>query len=400
MTAVFTEVLPRLIDRVNPRSGAALGRRLVASRHSRCVSCARTLAVVAFALTLHGLPAGAQDQALDLRQSVQYALVHNANIASRRATLASAEAQFAKDHANEYPSVVGLLENQLAKQNNTSAGQLAQYGLAPANVFSQNTAQLGSQWTVYNGSNNQILAQRAKRQVESERDDLSRAEQQLAQDVNNAYWTVAVRRENVQLDSADEAYQQALLQVSRDSERVGRTAGVDVLRSQVNALRAQAALATAQSDEATARESLAQVIGAPPEQPFVIEDELPEPPLVKTPLDELITAAEANRADIAAPRVPRRCAAVGFDHRHRPLSGLGHQRELRQRIFTDAAGTAQCDHREADQPGRPRQPRLLADRRDGDAADRLRRIRLAARAAPGCPLCYRLSAGGPGYRPL
>ena len=193
---------------------------------------------------------------------MQYALVHNANIASRRATLASAEAQFAKDHANEYPSVVGLLENQLAKQNNTSAGQLAQYGLAPANVFSQNTAQLGSQWTVYNGSNNQILAQRAKRQVESDRDDLSRAEQQLAQDVNNAYWTVAVRRENVQLDSADEAYQQALLQVSRDSERVGRTAGVDVLRSQVNALRAQAALATAQSDEATARESLAQVIGA------------------------------------------------------------------------------------------------------------------------------------------
>jgi multidrug efflux system outer membrane protein len=290
-----------LFDRAIPRrSGDPLGRPLAASRRSRCVSLGGAVAGLTFALTLHGAPAGAQDQALDLRAAVQYALAHNANIASRRATLANAEAQFAKDHASEYPPVVGLLQNQLTKQNNTSSGQLAQYGLAPANVFSQNTAQLGTQWTVYNGSNNQIVAQRAKRQVESDRDDLRRAEQQLTQDVNNAYWTIAVRRENVRLDSADEAYQQALLQVSRDSERVGRTAGVDVLRSQVNALRAQAALATAQSDEATAHESLAQVIGAPPEQPFVIEDELPEPPLVTTPPPQLIAAAQANRADIAS----------------------------------------------------------------------------------------------------
>jgi outer membrane protein TolC len=89
------------------------------------------------------------------------------------------------------------------------------------------------------------------------------------------------------------------LAVARDNERVGRIAGVDVLRSQVNALRAQAALATAQSDEATARETLAQTIGAPPDQAFAFEDTLPEPPLPATPLADLIATAEANRTDIA-----------------------------------------------------------------------------------------------------
>jgi outer membrane protein len=243
--------------------------------------------------------AAGQAQALDLRGAVQYALDHNTDIANRRATLANDEAQYAKDHSNEYPPVTGLLQNQLTKQSNASAGSLAQYGIVPASAFSQNTAQLGTQWTIYNGSYNQILAQRAKRQVETDRDDLRRAQQQLAQSVNNAYYTVSVRRETVRLDVADQSYQQALLQVARDNERVGRAAGVDVLRSEVNALRAQAALTTAQSDEATARESLAQTIGAPPDQPFFFEETLPEPALATTPLVQLVATAQANRSDIA-----------------------------------------------------------------------------------------------------
>jgi outer membrane protein len=152
---------------------------------------------------------------------------------------------------------------------------------------------------VYNGSYNQILAQRAKRQVETDRSDLRRAQQQLAQDVSSAYYGVSVRQETERLDQADESYQRALLQVARDNERVGRAAGVDVLRSEVNALRAKSTLLTAQSDEATARENLAQTIGAPPDQAFSFDDVLPEPPFSPQPLAELIATAEANRSDIA-----------------------------------------------------------------------------------------------------
>ncbi len=258
--------------------------------------------IVAASVFLLALRSGAQSAPLDLRGAVQYALEHNPNIASRRATLANDEAQYAKDHANEFPPVTGLLQNQLQRQSNSSTGSLAQFGFGTSafSTFSQNTAQLGTQWTIYNGSYNQILAQQAKRQVESARADLLRARQQLAQDVSNAYYTVSVRRENVRLDVADRAYQQALLDVARDNERVGRAAGVDVLRSQVNALRADAALATAESDEATARESLAQTIGAAPDQAFTFEDVLPEPGLPPTPLAGLIATAQANRSDIAS----------------------------------------------------------------------------------------------------
>jgi outer membrane protein len=269
-------------------------RHLPSSVRFRATSATVVMCVLVRAAAL------AQDGPLDLRAAVAYALDHNTNIASRRATLENDEAQYARDHANEYPPVTGLLQNQITRQSNAAAGSLAQYGLAPAPVFSQNTAQLGSQWTIYNGSNNQILAQRAKRQVETDRGDLLRARQQLAQDVSNAYYTVSVRRETVRLDEADETYQSQLLSVARDNERVGRSAGVDVLRAEVNALRAQAARATAQSDEAAARESLAQTIGAPPEQAFAFDDVLPEPALVTTPLTALILTAQSNRSDITA----------------------------------------------------------------------------------------------------
>jgi outer membrane protein len=249
-----------------------------------------------------GLPARAQSAPLDLRGAVAFALEHSANLASRRATLANDEAQYAKDHSNEYPPVTGLLQNQLQKQSN-AASSLALYGIAqpsPLSSFSQNVAQLGSTWTIYNGSYDQILAQRAKRQVESDRADLRRAQEQLVQDVSTAYFAVSARRETVRLDQADEDYEAQLLAVARDNERVGRAAGVDVLRSQVNALRATATLATATSDEATARETLAATIGAPPDQPFAFADVIPEPPLVATPLAALIATAQANRPDIAS----------------------------------------------------------------------------------------------------
>jgi len=272
---------------------------VAAKRTAHMVLAAAVLMLNVFAAARS---ASADDAALDLRNAVAYALDHSGDIANRRASLANDEAIYAKDHALEYPPVTGLLQNTLTKQSNVSAGSLSQYGIvpvAPITTFSENTAQIGTQWTAYNGSYNQIVAQRAHRQVETDRDDLRRAQQRLAQDVTTAYFAVSVRREAVQLDAADKAYQEALLDAARNEERVGRAAGVDVLRSQVNALRAQAALTTAQSDEVTARESLAAAIGAPPDQAFAFDDVLPEPVLPVTPLAQLVSAAEASRSDIA-----------------------------------------------------------------------------------------------------
>lgn len=245
--------------------------------------------------------ATAQTQPLDLRGAVAYALDHSPTILNRKATLASADATFARLHAAEYPPITGLLQNTVEKSANVS-GSFQQFGLTQATTYSQNTAQLGTQWTVYNGSLSQVQAQQAKRQADAARNDLRRSQQQIAQDVTSAFYAVAARHENVQLTTADRAYQQALLGVARNNERVGRAAGVDVLRARVNELRSEATLATAQSDEATARETLAQTIGAPPDQSFAVETVLPEPILPTTSLATLVATAKANRSDIASAR--------------------------------------------------------------------------------------------------
>jgi outer membrane protein TolC len=252
----------------------------------------------------------ASPSGLDLRGCVAYALGHSPDILSRKATLAQDEEQFTQARANELPPVTGLLQNQVQKSSNTS-GAYAQLGLTPANVFSQNTASIGSNWTLFNGSAYQIQAQQAKRVVEAARDDLRRAEDQLAQTVTNAFFAVAQNHAAVGLQQFDRTYQQQLVDNARINERVGRAAGVDVLRAESDELRAQAALTTAISNEATARETLASTIGAPPETPFAVPDVIPEPPVPRTPLASLIEIASAGRPDIASAKAQLADAELG-----------------------------------------------------------------------------------------
>ncbi len=241
-------------------------------------------------------------QPLDLRGAVRYALDHDPTVLARRATVAQNESTFARNHAAEFPTLVGSLQNQLAKTNGQTGGTLQQYGLSPAQVFSQNLAQVSSTYALYNGSLNQIQAQEAKRQVESARFDQRRAEQQLASDVATDWYAAVQQREALRLAEGDRAYQQQLLAAARAQEQVGRVAGVDVLRAQVNELRSESNLTSARANEVNAREALAQRIGAPPDTAFALPAELPEPALPATPVDALVAAALSARSDVASAR--------------------------------------------------------------------------------------------------
>ncbi|MBV8645504.1 MAG: TolC family protein [Candidatus Eremiobacteraeota bacterium] len=253
------------------------------------------------AVAIFGTPgtAGAATP-LDLRGAVRYALDHDPTVLTKRATLAQDESVYAKDHASEFPTLAGTLQNQVSKSNGANGGQFQQFGLQQAQVFSQNTAQVGSTWTLYNGSLAQLTAQQAYRQVEGARDDEKRAEQQLASDVAASWYGAVQQRESVRLGEGDSAYQQQLLDAARAQERVGRVAGVDVLRAQVNALRSQANLTSARASYANALESLAQRIGAPPDTAFALPAVLPEPALPKAPVDALVAVAVAARTDVAS----------------------------------------------------------------------------------------------------
>jgi outer membrane protein TolC len=279
------------------------------------------LAGAVLAVAVLVVPVGARAAApLDLRAAVRYALDHDPIVLGRRATVAQNEATYAKDHAAEFPAVAGQLQNQISKNNSASTSQFTEFGLTQPPVFSQNTAQVTASWNLYNGSLAQIQAQQAKRQVEGARFDLHRAEQQLASDVAAAWFGVVQQREAVRLATGDRAYQQQLLDAARAQERVGRVAGVDVLRAQVNELRSEATLTSDRAAEANAREALAQRIGAPYDTAFALPVTLPEPPLPRAPVNTLIAQALDARGDIASARAqvsvaPLTDAAIESDRR-------------------------------------------------------------------------------------
>jgi outer membrane protein TolC len=261
----------------------------------------RRIAIIGATITGLGwlCSAVASAQPLSLQQTVVYAMSHNPAIAAKQAALVQAEANFTRQRAAEYPPVVASLQNMVEKQSNY-AGPYAQYGIAPIPNFSQNTAQIGSQWTLYNGSLNQILAQQNRRQVEAARAQLRQAQTQTTAKLVEMFFAIANWQHLHALAQANLAYQQALLIVAQAKERAGLVAGVDVLRAQVGVEQTQVALLNTQSDEETARESLAQAIGASLDTAFAVPAVVPEPPLPSGATETLVGIAERNRPEIAA----------------------------------------------------------------------------------------------------
>ncbi len=247
-----------------------------------------------------GAPGDREPEKLDALGAVAYALDHAPALLAQRATIANADSSFTKARAAEYPTATGQLQNQIARSRN-EGGQFAQFGVSPTNNFSQNTAQLGSTYDLYNGTR-QLAAGQAKQQVAAAILELARQEEQTTIAVGNAFFALAAQHGIVVLDQNDLAYQQSLLDNARAAERVGRVAGVDVLRAQVAVSRATSALVQARTDEANARESLAVQVGAPAATAFAVPDPIPEPPAPTDAPEVLGTLAKMHRPEIAAAR--------------------------------------------------------------------------------------------------
>jgi outer membrane protein TolC len=266
--------------------------------HGRSVATRVYVGAIATLLAALSGASAAQAETFTLQQTVRYAMTHNPVIAAKQTALAQAESSYTAQRATEFPPVVATLQNALEKQNNF-AGSLAQYGVAPIPNFSLNTAQVGTQWTLYNGSLNQILTQQDLRKVEAARADLRQTQTQTTAKLVEMYFDIANVAHLYALAQANLTYQQALLGVAEAKERAGLVAGVEVLRAQVGVEETQVVLLNSQSDEETARETLAQTIGAGLETKFAIPATLPQPPLPAVPLSKLVEIAERNRPDVA-----------------------------------------------------------------------------------------------------
>jgi outer membrane protein TolC len=268
---------------------------------------AAVLGLLAFAM-----PYGASAAAvpLDALATVRFALAHAPAVLSKEADFAQLTATYDQRRAAEFPAIDGQLQNQIARSAHQN-GSFAQFGIQPVSNFSQNTAQVTSTYNLYNGTA-QVQAQQARRNADAAKGDVGRQMEQTALDAVSGFYDLAARRQAIVVAENDLAYQRLLLESAVASEKVGRVAGVDVLRARVAVTRSESTLVQVRTDEANARESLAVRIGAEAETPFAVPAVLPEPPLPEQrSIDSLAAAAAASRPDVAAAKAAYDAARLG-----------------------------------------------------------------------------------------
>jgi multidrug efflux system outer membrane protein len=274
---------------------------------------ARAMSACLLSLVLGIAPAMAQDdrapQNLNVLGAVHYALTHAPVLLAREYDIASAVSAFVAKQATEYPSIAGQLQNEITKSSNLN-GAFAAYGITPVNNFSQNTAQVVSQYNLYSGTA-QLAAEQAKRYVQNASGEFQAQEETTVLGVSTDYYNLVALYRALALDEGDLAYQQELLDVARAQERVGRVAGVDVLRAQVAVSRSEATLVQARADEGNAQDTLAVEIGASPTATFALPADLPEPPLPHATIQALTAIATVNRPEIAAAQATLEAARLG-----------------------------------------------------------------------------------------
>jgi len=178
------------------------------------------------------LPANVCAQAMTLQDAVRQAIHRDLTVQQKTVALAQARSALAKQTALTYPAVNGSLQNFYQKSSNYG-GSYALIGIAPQSVFSQNTAQINTQYTLTTGGLSllQLAAQQAL--VDQAANDLKAAQNTVATTVTASFFAIAQKAALVTIDRSDLTYQHILFLNAQAKERAGFAAGVDVLRAQV-----------------------------------------------------------------------------------------------------------------------------------------------------------------------
>lgn len=238
---------------------------------------------------------------MTLTDAVRYAMAHSPQIAQQNSVVAQAEEAYVKDRSSALPNVVGSLQNIASKSSNYQ-GSYAAAGISQEQIFSQNTAQIGTNYTLNLGGLGFVQADAARQQVDADAAQLRRMQEQLATTVTNDFYGIALKDESVRLDQGDVGYQRTLWEIAREKVRAGVAAGVDVLRALASLQKSRSTLVSDQAAAVDARETLAQVIGAPLSTAFDVPAVVPQPPMPGQPLTQLVAIALNDRSDVLAAR--------------------------------------------------------------------------------------------------
>lgn len=122
----------------------------------------------------------------------------------------------------------------------------------------------------------------------------------IALSVTSAYLQVVSGGARVDSARAQVATAQATYQQAVDRHNAGVAARIDVTRSQVELQTEQQRLISVENDLAKQKIAFGRLIGLTPAQDFTLTDALPFAPLTTITIDEALSRATANRADLKA----------------------------------------------------------------------------------------------------
>lgn len=238
---------------------------------------------------------------LTIQDCVRFALAHDSNLAQLHSTVTQAEEAYARQKMQTYPTVVGLLQSYMQKSSNYGGGFVS-LGLQQLSNVSQNTASIGTSYTLTSGGLAFIQLAQSKAQMEQAKQSFNRARQQIVTNVVTSYYALAQKTAVVTLDRGDLSYQNVLVSNAQAKERAGVAAGVDVLRAQVAQTKSRSTLLGAQADVQNANDALAQQIGVRFGTQFVVPQHLTRPAPPSRSMAELVAQARKARADIKSAR--------------------------------------------------------------------------------------------------
>jgi len=253
---------------------------------------------------LGGVPTGDRTNTalpLTLEDAIARGLENNLGVLLQEASVTSARGARWNALAGLLPNVSGRLGEarrvtSLAEFGFTNFPGLASRTVGPFNVFDTRldvTQSVLDVNAVYQARAGAAGVEAAEHNVRNARDLVVLVVANLYLDGVAAGSRVEAAR--AQLNTAD-----TLLQLAQDLKQAGMTAGIDVLRAQVQQQSARQRVIIAENDLAKTKLQLGRAIGLPPGQDLTLVDRMPYAPLQQVGVDEAVKRALSTRGDYLA----------------------------------------------------------------------------------------------------
>lgn len=253
------------------------------------------IAALVLAATMNAAPSTttASPAPMTLVQAIEFASTHNQQVLAARAQWVEAGATLARDRSAQLPNVQGVAQSGMSRGT--------QFSFTQPSTLTRNVAELQASQSLFS-LQNALTANQARHSYDEAAQNLRLVKEQTVISVETAFYGYVQNVQLVELATSDLAYQQTLYSIANANYKVGRVAGIDRLKAQVQQTSSQENLASAVADTEDSRENLAQTIGAAVSQQFVVPASIPVPTVANVDPKVLNAIALAHRPDVAMAR--------------------------------------------------------------------------------------------------